>query len=991
MRVFAQSTNSLKEEADRFFEQGNQQFKTSQFQAALRSYQQALKIYQSIKDRKGEGKALGNLGIAYRSLGDYKQAIQYQQQSLSIKRAIGDKLGEGQSLGNLGLAYDSLGDYKQAIQYQQQSLSIARAIGDKLGEGQSLGNLGLAYDSLGDYKQAIQYQQQSLSIARAIGDKQGEGASLNNLGIAYRSLGDYKLAIQYQQQSLVIARALGDKQGEGASLNNLGNAYYSLGDYKQAIQYQQQSLSIKRALGDKLGEGNSLGNLGNAYLSLGDYKLAIQYQQQSLSISRALGDKLGEGQSLGNLGGAYFSLGDYKLAIQYQQQSLSIARAIGDKQSEGKSLGNLGNAYYSLGDYKQAIQYQQQSLSIKRAIGDKQGEGASLGNLGVAYYSLGDYKQAIQYQQQRLSIARAIGDKLGEGQSLGNLGIAYKSLGDYKQAIQYQQQSLSISRALGDKLGEGQSLGNLGIAYYSLGDYKQAIQYQQQWLSIARAIGDKQSEGQSLNNLGYALLNSGNPKAAEIHLRHAIAVEESIRASLGDNDTFKVSIFETQARTYRLLQQALIAQNQITQALEIAERGRARAFAELLAARQQSSSAPPNINRIQQIAKQQNATLVEYSIAWDDLYIWVIKPTGTITFHKVDIKETKLGNIAKDTRTAAATLAEGRGVANNVITNLVRETRSTLKTTTDNAFPLETTEKVRPLPLGCRGNSCLKQMYKLLIQPIATELPTNPDSRVIFIPHESLFLIPFAALQDENEKFLIENHTILIAPSIQVLELTHQKRLKLQQTAQANSVLIVGNPTMPKVSPKIGEPPEQLKPLPHAETEANIIAGLFNTQPLVGKGATKAAVQQQISRAKIIHLATHGLLDNIDEPGIPGVVALAPSGKDDGLLSANEVLKLKLNAELVVLSACDTGWGRITGDGVIGLPRAFISAGTPSIVASLWQVPDESTAFLMPEFYRQLRNNPDKARALRQAMLETRKKYPNPSDWAAFIFIGEAE
>ncbi|MBW4593283.1 MAG: tetratricopeptide repeat protein [Brasilonema angustatum HA4187-MV1] len=834
MRVLAQSTNSLKEEADKLIEQGNQQLNTSQFQAALRSYQQALKIYQSIKDKRGEGMSLNNLGIAYKSLGDYKQAIQYYQQSLEIDRAIGDKQGEGASLGNLGIAYDSLGDYKQAIHYQQQSLSIDRAIGDKQGEGKSLGNLGLAYLSLGDYKQAIHYQQQSLKISRAISDKQSEGKSLGNLGLAYRSLGDYKQAIHYQQQSLSIALALGDKQGEG------------------------------------------------------------------------------------------------------------------------NSLGNLGNAYYSLGEYKQAIHYQQQSLSIALALGDKQSERASLGNLGLAYRSLGEYKQAIQYQQQSLSIARAIGDKQGEGNSLGNLGSAYHSLGEYKQAIHYQQQSLSIALALGDKLGEGASL----------------------------------------NNLGLALLNSNNPKAAETNLHKAITVWESIRTSLGDNDTFKVSIFETQAVTYRLLQQALIAQNQPTQALLIAERGRAQAFAELLAARQQSnSSAPPNIERIQQIAKQQNATVVEYSIASDDLYIWVIKPTGKITFHKVDIKNTNLVNFAEDTRTAAATLAEGRGVANNVINGLVRQTRSTLKTTTDNVSSPETTadttQTVRPL--GCRGNSCLKQMYKLLIQPIAAELPTNPDSRVIFIPHESLFLVPFAALQDENEKFLIEKHTILIAPSVQVLELTHQKRLKLQQAAQKNSALIVGNPTMPKVAPKIGESAEQLKSLPYAETEAKNIAELFKTQPLVGKQATKAAVQQQMVKARIIHLATHGLLDNIDEPGIPGVVALAPDGNDDGLLTANDVLKLKLNAELVVLSACDTGWGRITGDGVIGLPRAFITAGTPSIVASLWQVPDESTAFLMPEFYRQLRNNRDKARALRQAMLETRKKYPNPSDWAAFIFIGEAE
>ncbi|MBW4502970.1 MAG: CHAT domain-containing protein [Scytonema hyalinum WJT4-NPBG1] len=829
-------------------------------------------------------------------------------------------------------------------------------------------------------------------LAQSTNSLKEEADKLIEQGTQQFYTSQFQAALRSYQQALKIYQSIKDKQGEGWSLSGLGNVYLSLGDYKIAIQYHQQSLAIARAIGDKQGEGNSLGNLGATYWSLGDYKIAIQYQQQSLKIFRVIGNKQGEGNSLGNLGNAYDSLGDYKIAIQYQQQSLKIFRAIGNKQGEGASLGNLGNAYYSLGDYKLAIQYQQQSLSIARAIGDKQGEGDSLGSLGLAYSSLGDYKIAIQYHQQSLAIARAIGDKKGEGASLGNLGNAYYSLGDYKIAIQYHQQNLEIDRAIGDKQSEGGSLGNLGLAYYSLGDYKQAIQYHQQHLSIAKALGNKQGEGDSLNNLGATLLDSGNPKAAETNLRNAIAVWESMRASLGDNDAFKVSIFETQADTYRLLQQALIAQNQPTQALLIAEQGRTRAFAELLAARQQSSSAPPNIERIQQIAKQQNATLVEYSIAWDDLYIWVIKPTGKVTFHKVDIKNTKLGNVAEDTRTAAATLAEGRGVANNVINGLVRQTRSTLKTTTDNASPLNTTadtaETVRSL--SCRGNSCLKQMYKLLIQKIAKELPTNPESRVIFIPHESLFLVPFAALQDENEKFLIEKHTILIAPSIQVLELTHQKRLIQKQAAQTNSVLVVGNPTMPKVT-KVGESPEQLQPLPNAEKEAQEIAKLFKTQPLVGKQATKAAVQQQMAKARFIHLATHGLLDNIDEPGIPGVVALAPDGKDDGLLSANDVLKLKLNAELVVLSACDTGWGRITGDGVIGLPRAFISAGTPSIVASLWRVPDESTAFLMPEFYRQLGKNRDKARALRQAMLETKKKYPNPSDWAAFIFIGEAQ
>ncbi|TBR61845.1 Fis family transcriptional regulator, partial [Westiellopsis prolifica IICB1] len=524
------------------------------------------------------------------------------------------------------------------------------------------------------------------------------------------------------------------------------------------------------------------------------------------------------------------------------------------------------------------------------------------------------------------------------------------------------------------------------------------IDYHNQSLAIKRQIGDRLGEGISLNNLGLALLNLGNPKAAEQNLRNSIAVKEAIRKDLGNNDAFKVSFFETQSQSYRLLQQALIAQNQTTQALEIAERGRARAFTELLAVRQQLSSAPtpPNIEQIQQIAKQQNATLVEYSIAWDNLYIWVVKPTGEVTFQKVDIKNIKFG--PEDVRTAAATLAEGRsGVATNVITGLVDNTRAAV--TRNNSQSLtDTTNTVRKP--GCRGNACLQQMYKLLIQPIAKELPTNPESRVIFIPHESLFLVPFAALQDQDQKFLIEKHTISIAPSIQALELTRTRRLNLQQTTDQKpglvvgiprNALVVGNPIMPKVSFKIGEPPQQLDSLPGAEKEAQDIADLFQIKPLIGKDATKAAVTEQMQQAKFIHLATHGLLDELGEGGIPGQVALAPAGKDNGLLSANEVLNLKLNAELVVLSACDTGRGRITGDGVIGLSRAFISAGTPSVIVSLWRVGDKSAAVLMPEFYRQLQKSPNKAQALRRAMLNTMKNYPNPSDWAAFLLVGEAE
>lgn len=237
----------------------------------------------------------------------------------------------------------------------------------------------------------------------------------------------------------------------------------------------------------------------------------------------------------------------------------------------------------------------------------------------------------------------------------------------------------------------------------------------------------------------------------------------------------------------------------------------------------------------------------------------------------------------------------------------------------------------------------MQQWHQFLIQPVADLLPTDPEARVIFIPQGPLFLIPFPALQDANGKYLIEKHTILTAPAIQVLQLTNQQWLR----AIGKDMLVVGNPTMPNVPTALGEPPQPLAPLPGAEQEAIEIARLLNTKPITGNQATKAAILQQMPKAGMIHLATHGLLDDFTGGGVPGAIALAPSGKDNGLLTANEILDLKLVANLVVLSACDTGRGRITGDGVIGLSRSLISAGVPSVVVSLWQVPDEPTASLL--------------------------------------------
>ena len=776
----------------------------------------------------------------------------------------------------------------------------------------------------------------------------------------------------------VVAQTTDARQAEGDRLLQQGIQQYQTSQFQAALNSWQKALQLYRVLKNRYKEGWALGNLGVAYLNLGDYSKAIEYGQQQLVIAREIQDRDGEAAALNNLGLAYRSQGNYAKAIEYGQQSLDIAQEIKNRYGEGTALGTLGVAYLSLGNDAKAIEYMQQWLAIAREIQDRRGEGTALGNLGLAYRSLGDYDKAIEYGQQSLDIAQEIKNRHGEGATLGNLGIAYYSQGNYAKAIEYGQQHLAIAREIQDRQGEGLALGNLGLTYIYLGNYAKAIEYGQQHLAIAREIQDRRGEGMALNNLGVALLNAGNPTESEKMLINAIQVWESMRQMLGSNDANKVSIFEEQAGTYRTLQQVRVAQNNPIAALEIAERGRARAFVDLLTQRLSTGDAnsviasAPNQDEIRQIAKAQNATLVQYSIIYDGfqiqgkqvaresaLYIWVIQPTGEITFRQVDLKPLWQNNAS---------------LASLIIVNqesLDIRNRSSLGS-------------IKP------PNFNLRMLHQLLIDPIASLLPKDPNAHVIFIPQGSLFQVPFPALQDANGTYLIQKHTILTAPSIQVLALTRQQRLKLaSQPSNSGKALVLGNPTMPSVSLYPGEPKQTLPPLPGAEAEARAIAPLLKTQAITGAQGTKAAIVQKMPQASIIHLATHGLLDDVR--GLGSAIALAPSGNDDGLLTAEEIFDMKLQASLVVLSACNTGEGRITGDGVIGLSRALISAGVPSVIVSLWAVPDAPTSELMQAFYQNLQQNPNKAQALRQAMLTTMKTHSNPRNWAAFTLIGEAE
>jgi len=721
-------------------------------------------------------------------------------------------------------------------------------------------------------------------------------------------------------------------------------------------------------------EAERLFEQGNQQYKVSQFKEALQSCEEALSIFIKIKNRPGEANCLNNFGLNYYSLGQYQKAIYFHEQSLEFSREIGYRQGEANSLGNLGLVYYSLGQYQKAIAFHKQSLVIKREIGNRRGEANSLSSLGNTYHCLGQYDRAIYFHQQLLVISQEIGYRQGEAGSLNSLGNTYHSLGQYHRAIDFHEQSLVIKRAIGDRKGEAISLSNLGNACQSLGQFHRALEFSEQSLVISREIGDREGESIALNNLGGILLKTNQVAESETALRASIAIHETLRSELVSND-HKVSIFENQISTYRLLQKVLIAQTRFDEALEISEMSRTRAFVELLRPTLLTNDLPAtdatdrlSIPKIQQIARDRNSTIVEYSIIDSDIiYIWVIQPNGNITHRAANL--------------------EPLNQQNQTLKQIILKTRVSIGTdeTDDEGNKIQLESEYKRDETG--RFPLLQLLHQILIEPILDLLPTDAHSPIIFVPHYDLFLVPFAALQNSNNRYLIENHTILTSPSIQVLEITrkHQNRVRgLRQAA-----LIVGDPT---IAAKFKENPYKLDQMPRAKEAAEAIAATLGTEAISGENATKVAILDRMLNTRIVHLSAHGLLDDFQGSGIPGAIILAPSGDtDDGALNAAEILQLKLDSELVVLSACSTGGGKITGDGVIGLSRCFILAGVPSIIVSLWDMGAIAAKFLMTEFYENLAWGDNRAAALRCAMLTTKDEFQTPLDWAAFTLIGETE
>ena len=830
---------------------------------------------------------------------------------------------------------------------------------------------------------------------RLVVTKEGRASSNNpeaerrfRLGGRFYEQRLFDLAIRDWKIALKLFRDEGDREGEADVLSNLGLAYEAQGQHRQAIHHHQQAVVLHLILGDRPKSAQDYENAALQHYTLGEFQSALQLQLQALALRQfenQYDPRLAT--SLRILGGIYQMRGQYVPAIQFQEEAVVVAGLRGNFREMMLSLTGLGRAYQKLAQFDKAVGLYRRSVEISRRLGDRQEEINALNGLGRSYLKQNDIDQALAAYQQALALEQAgAGDRDGAATTLGNMGMVQAAGGDFKQAVETFETGLTLVQQSGDRQGQSESLADLGLVQAKRGDFDGAVEFYGRALWIARDIGDRVQEATVLTRLGQVKLEMGRLEEAESLLRRSGEMRDQLAAELSNGDTNKTVLLEEQYHTYRLLQQVLMARDRPEEALVVADRARSQSLVEYLVERDHGASdpAPLDLPQIRQLARTEQATFVVYSnLSETQLLAWVVTPQGNVSTHVIDPAALGLPVAATTDHSrfdASNPLGEVMALwANDIRSSTMLPTAQTTGTVPPTAIaPSQIAPSPRPTAAAPVGQAGLQHGYRLLIAPLESALPQTPGGKIIIVPDRELALIPFGALLDDTNNPLVERFSLTMVPSLKALTALENRSVTRVQSEGGD--MVVGNPT---------PMPEGLSQLPGAEREAIAIGKLRQVSPLLQQQATEATIKEQYPNARWLHFATHGVFNDNGGNDLSSWLALAPLGdREDGLLSMGEVFNAQLKADMVVLSACDTGQGRVTGEGIIGLARAFLKAGSSSVIATLWKVPDEPTAVLMETFYQALQRGEGKAEALRTAVLATRSQYPHPRNWAAFVLMG---
>ena len=913
------------------------------------------------------------------------------------------------------------GEFEKAIEVFDKSMKIAKDIHSPEKECNALIKLGLMYWNIGKLEISSQYYSEAKSIANTNNLKEIEEHcqntleiySLYNQGKNHRSSNETQKSIDSFQKAINLSRLIKSKEHEVKCLRVLSSIYYyKLSNLHKYYTLNQEALKIAQKLNHRKEEGRCLNNIGIYHKNLNNFSEALNHFGKALNIANELNNKNDESGILNNMANIYKKIGNYEKAIDFLSRSLVIDRELGDPTYIAIDLLNLGDIYRNKG----LVTYNEEDL-----------------NMALRYFN--DCLKIVKYAKQKKRKLDIL--NITEVRVLNNLGSVHTDLGNYYQALDYFQNGFQKAEEIQDLESIGMILNNIGIVHFNQGNYEESTKYYQKAIDLAQELEGGQILWEAFFEIGNAYAKQNKIFEAVKNYKNSIRIIENIRSQI-KLEELKASYLGTDKRieAYHNLIHMLVAlhksDNRVgydREAFDYLERAKARSFLDSLEVAQVDISLGINfklINREKEIMK-------DISNIYNSLLTAALSSDEKDKLHReLTEKENELETLKREIRSKSPDYADLRYpeiISINDTQKQLLDSRTAFIAYTignQNSYGFAITKnniKIFPIPAKSELQNLVTSHLHAITDKDSTDFnPANQlfqtlvypglnkrIKKIIFIPADILHFLPFETLIAKKDQmhWLIKDYKIAYAPSITSYREIIQRKNKTK-FRHASDILAFGDPDFgPMESNTNGDDIFQnfyssnafnFYRLKYSGTEIERISSLFKQKRreiFVRESATEEQLKNlKLDDYKIIHFATHSLIDDKKPARSSIVLSLNDDTAEDGFVQMREIYNLKLNADLVTLSACQTGLGQfIRGEGIEGLNRAFFYAGSSSVLMSLWAVNDQATYQLMERFYSHLRSSKQIASSLRKAKLEmiASDTVSHPYYWAGFIVTGKSD
>jgi tetratricopeptide (TPR) repeat protein len=914
---------------------------------------------------------------------------------------------------------------RAAIAKYREALPFYQSSGDREREAMALYSIGNCHANAGEFRPALEYLSRALPLFQALGDRRMETTVLNFSGGAWDILGDLPRAQEYYSQALRLARATGDQYAEAALINNIGKLNFDLAEWQKAVDNFTLALGLYRALGNRRSEALALDNIGVAYFALGELDRALEFHQQALPLRQAAGDRTGEAFTRQRIGIVHARAGEIEKALAQFSLALPLQRAAGDRQGEAYTLDFTGQALAARREYEKALEALEQSLQLRRALEDRRGEALSLGNLGDLQAATGQPQKAREFYQQALALFRVIGDRHYEASMLQGIARAERDSGHPAEARQQIEAALALFEEARARVRSQQLRASYFAArqnayqfYIDLlmqlhrldpaaGDDSAALRASErararsllELLSEAR-VDFRQGADQALLRREQELMRQINSRAARLTQRSTAeqmaALKKEISELENDYQQVEAAIRQNNPRYAAVTQPQPLGRQEIQQLLDA------------------------------------DTLLLEYSLGQERSFLWAVT-RDFLTTH-----ELPKGELINEAAKGVYNLLTARSLTVKGETPPQRQARIAGADAQLPAAARALSQMILAPAASQLGSKRLLIVADGALQYIPfAMLPEPVVSRQLSAARGQVSFAWRSATQkqqptmDDSQRTtgnqpLMVSHEIVSLPSASTLDVMRRELAGRQPAPKLLAVIAdpVFSPddernktrtlrisdksaTAARIIEHEEDKAGQLKPavglkiprLPFTRQEADQILAVApktdSFRAVDFKASRATAMSAELSRYRYLHFATHGYLDS-EHPNFSALVLslVDEQGRpQDGFLRANEIFNLNLPAELVVLSACQTGLGKeVKGEGLVGLTRGFMYAGAKRVIVSLWNVNDKATSELMTQLYQpMLKGGETPAAALRRAQLAMwkQKQWQAPYYWAAFVLQGE--